>query len=250
MEEVTVSRSLLQEDKRKTNVQLPDTTPTIQDVLDRLDVDAYGSEIENFQVETNNPTEKQNTDALNDKEICEAPLDEDKQMDDEDQTFSKSKENTDASNDSEICEPLFHEDKQKDDVDPDFLKSGFTGDLHIETVTDRGIIRRLKRFFGVTKKIKEVKVSITKEDFFLKSKAVRKKHLLRKKIAPIIIWDLGGQDVFCSIHQKFLTYRAIYMIVLDGSRTLDDPCPYEQYIQGKIAHKTTRGIYIDSLFFL
>ncbi|CAG2205353.1 unnamed protein product [Mytilus edulis] len=55
-----------------------------------------------------------------------------------------------------------------------------------------------------------------------------------------LFWDFGGQDVFYSTHQTFLTYRAIYMIVLDGSRRLDDPCPTEQYLPGKSGSKTAK----------
>jgi hypothetical protein len=36
------------------------------------------------------------------------------------------------------------------------------------------------------------------------------------------------------------------MLVLDGSRTLDEPCPFEQYLPGKGGAKTQRG----SRFFL
>jgi hypothetical protein len=54
-------------------------------------------------------------------------------------------------------------------------------------------------------------------------------------------WDFGGQDVFYSTHQTFLTYRAIYMLVLDGSRTLDELCSFEQYLPGKSGAKTQRG---------
>ncbi|CAC5412295.1 unnamed protein product [Mytilus coruscus] len=119
-------------------------------------------------------------------------------------------------------------------------KSGLTGEMHIETFTKPGVIRKLRNIFGVSKKVKEVKVSITKEIFLEKSSKVGKRQLHNKQIAPIIIWDFGGQDVFYSTHQTFLTYRAIYMIVLDGSRTLDDPCPYEQYLPGKNQHKAAR----------
>ncbi|VDI41275.1 Hypothetical predicted protein [Mytilus galloprovincialis] len=118
--------------------------------------------------------------------------------------------------------------------------SGFTGDVHIETVTKPVIIRKLKNFFGISKKVKEVKVSITTEKFFEKSVKVGKKLLHNKKIAPIIIWDFGGQDVFYSTHQTFLTYRAIYILVLDGSRKLDDPCPTDQYLPGKSGQKTAK----------
>ncbi|XP_063417514.1 uncharacterized protein LOC134700071 [Mytilus trossulus] len=156
------------------------------------------------------------------------------------QIYSTRKANIDAANDTQICEAPFDKFTTRNDYHDASIKSSFTGDLHIETVTERGVIRKLKRFFGITKQVKEVKVSITKEKFLEKSSKVGKKELHNKNIAPIIIWDFGGQDVFYSTHQTFLTYRAIYIIVLDGSRTLDDPCPYEQYLPGKSGHKTSR----------
>ncbi|CAC5373896.1 unnamed protein product [Mytilus coruscus] len=156
------------------------------------------------------------------------------------QDYTTDKDHSDAAIDREIYEASFDEYKPMDDSRDASLKSGFTGDLHIETVTKPGIIRKLKHFFGITKQVKEVKVSITKEKFLDKSLKVGKKKLHNKKIAPIIIWDFGGQDVFYSTHQTFLTYRAIYIIVLDGRRNLDDPCPFEQYLPGKSGHKTSR----------
>ena len=56
-----------------------------------------------------------------------------------------------------------------------------------------------------------------------------------------MIWDFGGQDVFYSTHQTFLTYRALYLLVLDGSRALDELCSLEQYLPGKSGAKTQRG---------
>ncbi|XP_052080679.1 probable serine/threonine-protein kinase roco11 [Mytilus californianus] len=109
-----------------------------------------------------------------------------------------------------------------------------------EVFKDRGIIGKLKKLFGVQKDVTEIKVSMTKDRFLKKSMKAGKKKLHQKKIAPVIIWDFGGQDVFYSTHQTFLTYRAIYLIVLDGSRTLDDPCPFEQYLPGKSGGKTAR----------
>ncbi|VDI00786.1 Hypothetical predicted protein [Mytilus galloprovincialis] len=103
------------------------------------------------------------------------------------------------------------------------------------------IIEQLKKMFGVQKDVTEIKVSTTKERFLRESVKVGKKKLHQKKIAPVIIWDFGGQDVFYSTHQTFLTYRAIYLIVLDGSRNLDDPCPFEQYLPGKSGPKTARA---------
>ncbi|VDI75748.1 Hypothetical predicted protein [Mytilus galloprovincialis] len=114
------------------------------------------------------------------------------------------------------------------------------GSITTEVVNDPGIISKLKNLFGIHKHVKEIKVSMTKEQIWKKTLKVGKKKLHQKKIAPVIIWDFGGQDVFYSTHQTFLTYRAIYLIVLDGSRNLDDPCPFEQYLPGKSGQKTAR----------
>ncbi|VDI83673.1 Hypothetical predicted protein, partial [Mytilus galloprovincialis] len=149
-------------------------------------------------------------------------------------------ENTQSLNNRDSRENFPDNATQIDDTDVSPTKSCFSDETHIETVTKPGLIRKLKNIFGVSKRVKEVKVSITKEKFLKKSSRVGKKQLHNKKIAPIIIWDFGGQDVFYSTHQTFLTYRAIYMVVLDGSRKLDDPCPYEQYLPGKGQHKTAR----------
>lgn len=128
-------------------------------------------------------------------------------------------------------------------LDDTCLKTRLKGGMHIQTLTKPGVISKLKNMFGVTKTVQEVKVSITKENFLKKSINAGKRQLHNKMIAPIIIWDFGGHDVFYSTHQTFLTYRAIYMIVLDGSRTIDDPCQHEQFIPGKSGPKTARGIY-------
>ncbi|CAG2222122.1 unnamed protein product [Mytilus edulis] len=111
----------------------------------------------------------------------------------------------------------------------------------VESVTDPGIITKLKRFFGVSKEVKEIKVSITEKHILKQSLRVGKKKLNQRHIAPVIIWDFGGQDIFYSTHQSFLSYRAIYLIVLDGSRTLDEPCQFEQYLPGKSGPKTARA---------
>ncbi|XP_063448209.1 uncharacterized protein LOC134727752 [Mytilus trossulus] len=110
----------------------------------------------------------------------------------------------------------------------------------VETISNPGLITKIKRFFGVSKEVKEIKVSITEKHILEQSLRVGKKKLNQRHIAPVIIWDFGGQDIFYSTHQSFLSYRAIYLIVLDGSRTLDDPCQFDQYLPGKSGPKTAR----------
>jgi hypothetical protein len=107
---------------------------------------------------------------------------------------------------------------------------------------NKGVCYRLKSFFGVRKTVSKFKkISVTPEEFLKKSMKVSEMKLHQRKIAPVIIWDFGGQDVFYSTHQTFLTYRAIYMLILDGSRTLDGLCSSKKYMPGKGGARTQRG---------
>jgi internalin A len=112
------------------------------------------------------------------------------------------------------------------------------------------IIDSLKFFFGVRKEVNEIKISVKPEKVLKMSGEVGKKKLHWRKLVPVIIWDFGGKDVFHSTHQTFLTYRAIYMLVLDGSRTLDEHCPFAHYLPGKGGAKTQRGssFFIHMMF--
>ena len=40
--------------------------------------------------------------------------------------------------------------------------------------------------------------------------------------AKISVWDFGGQFVFYSTHQMFLTHRAIYILVFNISQHIGD----------------------------
>ena len=40
--------------------------------------------------------------------------------------------------------------------------------------------------------------------------------------ATFHIWDFGGQHVFYTSHQTFLSSRAIYLLIMDTSKSLDD----------------------------
>lgn len=77
----------------------------------------------------------------------------------------------------------------------------------------------------------------------LQKEAVRrgKKGLLSRSVAPINMMDFGGQSAFYSTHQSFLTYRGIYILVLDGSRRFDDVIDTESFIPGRFDRPTSRG---------
>ncbi|CAG2249794.1 unnamed protein product [Mytilus edulis] len=215
LEEILVSRSLLKEEKITKQNKLDDTTPTSQDIPVDTQILSLPESSRNLRLESKDTLISDTT-----REWSE---------------YDDFRQTSYSSNDEDRIN-----DKPIDDSDGSEARSSLTGEMHIHTVTKPGVVRKLKNMFGVSKQVKEVKVSISKEKFLEMSSKVGKKQLHNKKIAPIIIWDFGGQDVFYSTHQTFLTYRAIYMVVLDGSRTLDDPCPYEKYLPGKGQHKTAR----------
>ncbi|XP_076088136.1 uncharacterized protein LOC143058510 [Mytilus galloprovincialis] len=215
LEEILVSRSLLKEEKITKQNKLDDTTPTSQDIPVDTQILSLPESSRNLRLESKDTLISDTT-----REWSE---------------YDDFRQTSYSSNDEDRIN-----DKPIDDSDGSEARSSLTGEMHMHTVTKPGIVRKLKNMFGVSKQVKEVKVSISKEKFLEMSSKVGKKQLHNRKIAPIIIWDFGGQDVFYSTHQTFLTYRAIYMVVLDGSRTLDDPCPYEKYLPGKGQHKTAR----------
>ncbi|VDI43102.1 Hypothetical predicted protein [Mytilus galloprovincialis] len=89
------------------------------------------------------------------------------------------KDYTDFSKDNCIGEDLPYTDIAMEDLDR--AKSGNAGEVHLKTVTQPGLIRKLKQMFGVSKKVKEVKVSITKENFLKKTSKVGKKTVTQQK---------------------------------------------------------------------
>jgi hypothetical protein len=58
-------------------------------------------------------------------------------------------------------------------------------------------------------------------------------------LAPVIILDFAGQEVFYSTHQSFLTHQGIYVLVINGSLNLDKEIPSESFIPGRHGKPTT-----------
>ncbi|XP_071150137.1 putative ankyrin repeat protein RF_0381 [Mytilus edulis] len=222
LEEVTTSRSLLHKVRIQKSVH---ATPTTKHTVDTHKHESFQTSGKNVIPDSKHPTIQ-----LNISENMVNP-----------QLETGSKKGDIASTSQVSIETVRAINDPKNPGDA-CLKSGSSGNTHTQaiTITQPGPLRRLKNFFGVTKKVEEVKVTITKDKFFKMVSKVGKKMLHNKMIAPVVIWDFGGQDVFYSTHQTFLTYRALYMIVLDGSRKLDDPCPHKTYLPGKSGDKTAR----------
>jgi len=60
-------------------------------------------------------------------------------------------------------------------------------------------------------------------------------------------FDYAGQCVFYTVHQLFLSQRGLNIIVIDGSRNLNDLVDDEdcRQIGGKVKNKTARGKYFS-----
>jgi hypothetical protein len=57
-------------------------------------------------------------------------------------------------------------------------------------------------------------------------------------LAPVIILDFAGQEVFYSTHQSFHTHQGIYVLVINGSLNLDSEIPSESFIPGRHGNKS------------
>ncbi|CAG2207293.1 unnamed protein product [Mytilus edulis] len=47
----------------------------------------------------------------------------------------------------------------------------------------------------------------------------------KMKVGRLIFWDFGGQYVYLTTHQTFMTFRALFLVVFDGSKDLHEQVP-------------------------
>ncbi|XP_052065259.1 uncharacterized protein LOC127705045 isoform X6 [Mytilus californianus] len=72
---------------------------------------------------------------------------------------------------------------------------------------------------------KKMKAKITKDDIRRKMEILLQSGKYRMKIGQLIFWDFGGQYVYYTTHQTFMTYRALFLVVFDGSKGLHEQVP-------------------------
>ena len=61
----------------------------------------------------------------------------------------------------------------------------------------------------------------------------------QEKIAPVDIWDFGGQDVYYVTHQLFICYRGTFVLAFDGSKDMNTPLDITSYLPGMLDKPTT-----------
>ena len=98
-------------------------------------------------------------------------------------------------------------------------------------------LQKLKSFLGIQR---DMTVQITSK-MMMEGAVKARKRGINLNLAPVIILDFAGQEVFYSTHQSFLTHQGIYVLVINGSLNLDSEIPSESFIPGRHGKPTTRG---------
>ena len=101
-------------------------------------------------------------------------------------------------------------------------------------------LQKVKSFLGIQR---DMPVQITSK-MMMEGAVKARKRGINLNLAPVIILDFAGQEVFYSTHQCFLTHQGIYVLVINGSLNLDSKIPSESFIPGLPDKPTTRGILL------
>ncbi|VDH93173.1 Hypothetical predicted protein, partial [Mytilus galloprovincialis] len=72
---------------------------------------------------------------------------------------------------------------------------------------------------------KKMTTKMTKKEMRKKMEKVLKTGKYQMKVGRLIFWDFGGQYVYYTTHQTFMTYRALFLVVFDGSKGLNEVIP-------------------------
>ena len=120
------------------------------------------------------------------------------------------------------------EKDEKEEIPPE------SEDVHGNEIT---FLQKLKSSLGIQR---DMTVQITSK-MMMKGAVKARKRGINLDLAPVIILDFAGQEVFYSTHQSFLTHQGIYVLVINGSLNLDSEIPSESFIPGRHGKPTTRG---------
>ncbi|XP_071138156.1 uncharacterized protein [Mytilus edulis] len=69
---------------------------------------------------------------------------------------------------------------------------------------------------------KKMRTRMTKEEIRKKMEKVLKSGKYKMKVGRLIFWDFGGQYVYLTTHQTFMTFRALFLVIFDGSKNLHE----------------------------
>ncbi|XP_076083989.1 uncharacterized protein LOC143054825 isoform X1 [Mytilus galloprovincialis] len=72
---------------------------------------------------------------------------------------------------------------------------------------------------------KKMTTKMTKKEIRKRMEKVLKSGKYKMKVGRLIFWDFGGQYVYYTTHQTFMTFRALFLVVFDGSKELNEEVP-------------------------
>ncbi|XP_052061248.1 uncharacterized protein LOC127701420 [Mytilus californianus] len=72
---------------------------------------------------------------------------------------------------------------------------------------------------------KKMKTKMNKDEIRKRMEEILKSGKYKIKVGRLIFWDFGGQYVYYTTHQTFMTFRALFLLVFDGSKGLHDQVP-------------------------
>jgi GTPase SAR1 family protein len=94
----------------------------------------------------------------------------------------------------------------------------------------------------VKSKQEKMKSKMTKKAIKKKMENALKRGDYKMKIGRLIFWDFGGQYVYYTTHQSFMTYRALFLVVFDGRTNLYDEVPDVLGFPGQYGTPTPAGM--------
>jgi hypothetical protein len=89
----------------------------------------------------------------------------------------------------------------------------------------------------------KMKSKMTRKEIKKQMEKSLKRGEYKMKVGRLIFWDFGGQYVYYTTHQTFMTYRALFLVVFDGSKDMYDEVPDVLCFPGQHGTPTPAGIH-------
>ena len=89
----------------------------------------------------------------------------------------------------------------------------------------------------------KIKSKMTRKEIKKQMENVIERGDYKMKVGRLIFWDFGGQYVYYTTHQTFMTYRALFLVVFDGSTDLYDEMTDVLCFPGQHGTPTPAGIH-------
>lgn len=108
-----------------------------------------------------------------------------------------------------------------------------------EITKDVNVVRSREKANKPFWKNNKLRSTITKELMKKQMVEIMQKGGSRNKIGRLVFWDFKGHYIYYTTHQTFMTYRALFTIVFDGSKKLHKEMPNVLYFPGQHGDPTT-----------